>query len=315
VRLECFMPLIFFLFGLAQFHLFAVDEILPPIFKASISEQKTFCSEEKSHNSEFWLDLMGDHIDSVIKNPKYKKIDPEVVKNLFVTLSYLEIYREGPLRIRFMGLVYANASHHLGRLVRYSYWQKYPDSPLKKADKELISGEILGTSLRFLSGPIAKLLMNHSLDLYKNLSWGLGAERICGKDYVLGMLERKHLKLYRAFSASFLTDFMKHFVDYEQSYLQETMYQVPMINLPAGLGVLDKMRFIPFNGEKQLSFYEWCKELDCRTSSLNLENRVRFDQQVIEEEMSFFEAQTSERLKNAQIEELAQFILSGGTSQ
>lgn len=117
------------------------------------------------------------------------------------------------------------------------------------------------------------------------------------------MLERKHLKLSRAFSASFLTDFMKHFVDYEQSYLQETIYRLPILNLPPGLGVLNKRRFIPFNGEK---------EMDCRTSSLNLENRVRFNQQVIKEEMSFFGTQTSERLKNAQIEEVPPFILSGG---
>ncbi len=83
------------------------------------------------------------------------------------------------------------------------------------------------------------------------------------------MLERKHLKLSKAISASFLTDVMKHFVDYEQSYLQETIYQVPILNLPPGFGILDKRRFIPFNGEK---------EMDCRTSSLNLENRVRSDQ-------------------------------------
>ena len=48
----------------------------------------------------------------------------ETAQNSFVTQSYLEIFKRtehmnGP---KFMGYIYANASHHLGRLVRYNAW-------------------------------------------------------------------------------------------------------------------------------------------------------------------------------------------------
>lgn len=286
-----------------------MDGILPPIFKASIEDQKVLCSEGKTQNPRFWKAMMSDHIDEKIQSSGLDGLDIDIYKNLVVTLSYLEIYHEGSVRSKAMGYVYANASHHLGRLVRYSYWKKFKDFPLGKQDIALISGDLLGSSLRIIPGPLAHLLMEHSLDLYKNLSWSLGAESVCGRDYVLKMLENNYPLLREAYTATSLTLFMKHFVEYEQTHLNETMYQVPLIRIPAGLGVLDKMRFIPFNGEKQLSFYEWCKETKCKTTSLDLKNRVKFDQLVIEHEVLNYTDEAGERLIRSQIVEVSNFIL------
>lgn len=303
------MPLIIFISALLNLHAFSMNGVLPPVFEASIEEQKELCSEGKTQNPEFWKAMMAGHIDEMIKASELDGLYKDIFKNLVVTLSYLEIYREGSSRTRAMGYVYANASHHLGRLVRYSYWKKFKDFPLGKQDIALISGDLLGTSLRIIPGPLAHLLMDHSLDLYKNLSWSLGAETLCGRDYVLKMFGNNYPLLSKAYTATSLTVFMKHFVEYEQTYLNETMYQVPMIKIPAGLGVLDKMRFIPFNGEKQTSFYDWCKETKCKTTSLDLNNRVKFDQLVIEHELINYKDEAAERLIGSQIVEVADFIL------
>lgn len=252
---------------------------------------------------------MADHIDEKIESSDLDGLYKDIFKNLVVTLSYLEIYREGSVRTRASGYVYANASHHLGRLARYSYWKKFKDFPLGKQDIGLISGDLLASSLRIIPGPLAHLLMEHSLDLYKNLSWSLGAEKLCGRDYVLKMLGSDYPILREAYTATSLTVFMKHFVEYEQTYLHETMYQVPLIKIPAGLGVLDKMRFITFNGEKQTSFYDWCKQTNCRTTSLDLKNRVKFDQLMIEHELLNYMDEAEERLIRSQMSEVTDFIL------
>lgn len=271
------------------------------------------CSEGKTQNPRFWKAMMADHIDEKIESADLNGLYKDIFKNLIVTLSYLEIYQQGSSRTKAMGYVYANASHHLGRLVRYSYWKKNPDFSLGKQDIALISGDLLTSSLRIIPGPLAHLLMAHSLDLYKNLSWSLGAESLCGKDYVLKMLGNKYPLLSEAYTATSLTVFMKRFVEYEQTYLDKTMYQVPLIKIPAGLGVLDKMRFIPFNGEKHLSFYEWCKMTGCKTTSLDLGNRVKFDHLVIESELIRYKDEISERLIRSQIVEVADFILKDFT--
>lgn len=309
------MPVIIFFLGFISFHAKSMNGILPPIFEASNEEQNTLCSEGKTQNPEFWKALMSHHIDDLIRSKNLNGLDKDVFKNLAVTLSYLEIYRDGPLRIRTMGYVYANASHHLGRLVRFSYWKKFGDFPLGKQDQALISGDILGSTLRVLPGPLARILMDHSLDLYKNLSWSLGAEKLCGSDYVLNMLGNNYPILTKAYTATTLTSFMKHFVEYEQTYLDETMYKAPAVKIPASMGVLDKMRFIPFNGEKQLSFFEWCRQTTCRKTSLNLKNRIKFDQLVIGDEILNFGQDMGERLKNSQIEEVADFILKNLESE
>src|SRR5690606_25805504 len=72
----------------------------------------------------------------------------------------------------------------------------------------------------------------------------------------------------------------------EQTYLQGGMYQDPLIKFVAQMGILDKMRFITFNGEKQRSFYDWCKQTKCQTTSFDLEKRIEFDRFAIEKEAS-----------------------------
>ena len=84
-----------------------------------------------------------------------------------------------------------------------------------------------------------------------------------------------------------LQEFASAFVVFEQFYLQHTMYNQLDVGASASLGLLDRMRFIPFDGVKNLSFKDWCEsQANCRGSSINLAPRIRFDQSVISLEIS-----------------------------
>jgi hypothetical protein len=276
---------------------------------------------------------MASHIDEMIKMSETTGIEKDVLTNQLVTLSYLELSQQHQNHIRAMGHVYANASHHLGRLVRFHYWQRYKQLPLAQADQSLIQGTILGSTVRTFPLMLSKRLMTHSLDLYKTLSWSLGASALCGKNHVRELLEgisskelalvlpgltkskqQKILKqLKAAFQANDLKHFINQFVAFEQTYLQYTMYAVPEVKIPTSLGVLDKMRFIPFNGEKSISFHTWCRFNNCKKTSLDLAQRILFDQTVIQQEIATTQNDPvllQERIRRSQILEVAFFVLN-----
>ncbi|WP_408095749.1 hypothetical protein ACJVC5_11950 [Peredibacter sp. HCB2-198] len=308
----------FFLILLLSTQAFSATQILPDLGSVD-------CQSSEVKKNSFWFELTSKHIDELIRASDVSGLDEDILKNQLVTLSYLEIFKTSQNSSSIsMGYIYANASHHLGRLVRYHYWEAHPHEALGHIDRSLISGDLLGTAVRTFPVTLSRRLMSHSLDLYKTLSWSLVARSHCGKNHVtdlmenggpvtfLGLSSAKYDQVFRLLKSAHLESdpvlFMKKFVAYEQTYLQHTMYSMPDIRLPTSIGMLDKMRFIPFNGEKQKSFYEWCGERDCDTTSLDLKNRVHFDQDSIAPEFSLI---SEDRLKNARIEEVINFILNG----
>jgi hypothetical protein len=222
-----------------------------------------------------------------------------------------------------MGHVYSNASHHLGRLVRFRYWDQISDNPsrrvIKQSDRSLISGGLLGGVVETMPELLSHRLMKHSLDLYQTLSWVLGSVMICGPQNTLELVEQyqcgfwgncdilpglrglglqlealEHLKnalkviqKKKLMRRAQLQEFASAFVTFEQFYLQHTMYNQIDVGASASLGLLDSMRFIPFGSKKTVSFKDWCQSSSsCQGSSINLEQRILFDQHVIVEEIS-----------------------------
>lgn len=326
----------FFLLMLLPFILFyptkGYTKVLPELFYDSAANQEKICTLKKD-DAEFWFNLMSRHIDKLLTQFELSDFELDVLRNQFVTQSYLELSRLSQGQESSMTYVYANASHHLGRLVRYHFWDRFPNEALGKKDKSYISGEILGTTVRTAPRFLAKTLMAHSLFLYKTLSWSLGASIICGQPYVAQMLKvtntprvlkkvfphlppykQKELlnRLRKAFGGATPALFILSFVAFEQAYLQYTMYASPEVRLPSSLGILDKMRYIPFNGERKLSYYDWCKSHRCRKTSLDLELRILFDQTVILEELSLTQHDRlimEERLEKTDLENVSDFIL------
>lgn len=288
-----FLPLFFLISAIT-----ARAAILPEIFYAGESEQKKFCSESKFQTEEFWRKLMSEKIDLHLEEGNH------VLQNSFVTLSYLELFNipsKSPLS-SFMGYVYANGSHHLGRLVRYTKWPS--NHPFKKDDQKLVQGLALKLIAQNASHELSRRLMHHSFNLYKTLAWSLASAHLCGKDYTLEIVSDPDL--LDAFNSSSSEEFIRSFVTYEQSYLQTTMYSDFLIGTAAKGKVLDEMRFISFNGEKQQSFMEWCKQHSCKTSSFNLENRIEFDTSTIVKELKL----TSNRKERLQERATSARILS-----
>lgn len=274
--------------------------ILPDIFYREVSDQKTFCESSPAQTENFWRTLMGNHIEARVGHR------PQVVQNSFVSLSYLEIFKL-PSRYapaKFMGYVYGNASHHLGRIIRFKEWPS--DHPLKKDDQKLVKGMALRVAAETTSHELSKRLMHHSLELYKELSWSLGLASLCGKDLALKIVKDENLK--KAFESDSIGKFIEPFVTYEQTHLQKVMYSELIIGTAAKAKVLDEMRFISFNGEEQLSFHKWCFLTHCETSSYDLRNRIRFDVTAVNNELKLlmrrFES-LSKRAKRARIEETA----------
>jgi hypothetical protein len=296
------------------------------ISTTAFAERSLTCSSPEVQTIAYWENLTSSQIDSYINKAQLEGIDLDVFKNQMVSLSYLELFRTGPINSgsRLMGYVYANASHHLGRLVRFHYWENFPNEPLSIRDRSLITGDLLGTTVRTFPLTLSRRLMAHSLALYKTLSWSLTAESKCGQKFVQNLLAHGGPATFRglhtskqpevftllreAFMATNLTAFMRKFVAFEQTYLQHTMYSMPDIRVPTSLGMLDRMRFIPFNGEKQLSFFEWCGNSKCGSTSLDLKRRISFDQTVITNELPIL---SPKRLKKTEILDVARFIFAG----
>ena len=276
---------------------------LPDIFYKTSEEQRSFCLETDNQTEIFWRNLIDHKITDLIGNGS------AVIQNAWVNLSYLELYRMGKdSSAGFMGYVYANGSHHLGRLVRFNKWPK--EHPLKDSDRALVKGTALRLVARAASHELSRRLMLHSLRLYKELAWSMASAVLCGNDYALSIVSHSDLK--QAFMARSKAEFITPFVTYEQSYLQENMYSDWLIGGSARAGVLDEMRFISFNGESQVSFHEWCREKSCPTTSLDLDNRIEFDTYSIMRELDSTQGKSESlnvRLQQAKIIETAVYFL------
>jgi len=293
----------FLITGLLLFSTHSFAKVLPSIFYADKSTQKEFCADRKYHDQSFWRSLMGNKINELTKDR------PASAQNSLVTQSYLEIFRKTPQMngVKFMAYVYANASHHLGRLVRYNAWPN--NHPQKEKDRSFVEGPALRALTRVANSQLAPKLMYHSLELYKELSWSLASASLCGTDYTLDLVRDPNLS--NAFKATSIPSFIKSFVAFEQTFLHVTMYQVLEIKIPAMATILDQMRYMTFNGEAHPSFAQWCKVTDCRTSSYDLENRIRFDVWAITNEFNLTRGNSrtlNSRLKNADIEITANFF-------
>lgn len=262
---------------------------LPAIFYAEPEEKEAFCSRREFQNELYWRELT-DH-----KISRLTAQSSDVAKNSYVTLSYLELFKvPGKYApTAFMGYVYANASHHLGRLVRFKKW---PDGHLlQDNDRKLVKGPALRAAAEMTSHELSKRLMLHSLRLYKELSWSLASASLCGSEYTREMISDENLRA--AFESDTIEDFILPFVTYEQTYLQKTMYSDWVIGNAARARILDEMRFISFNGEEHPDFKSWCKLTNCETSSYDLKNRITFDTTSIKNELNFIGRRSESLLK------------------
>lgn len=289
--------------GLLILSLNAFSRVLPDVFYTSTKYKKSFCQRDEFRNEHYWRTLVSQKIDALIKYA------PEVTRNSYVSLSYYEMFRTSTdfMPAKFMTYVYANASHHLGRLVRFNKWP--PGHPLAERDRELVKGEALRLAAQNVSHELSRRLMLHSLALYKELAWSLASASVCGAEYTLSFVRDSDLE--EAFRSKTVRGFIKPFVTYEQTYLQERMYSDFLIGSSARMKVLDDMRFISFNGEATESFRSWCERRDCRTSSYDLENRILFDTySILKETTHVSENILIKRATNARITETAlAFIL------
>lgn len=276
----------------------AFSRVLPDIFYKSKSYQTSFCGKEEFRNEDYWRKLVAHKIDSLTKNT------PDVARNSYVSLSYYELFRHtsGFRPSTFMSYVYANASHHLGRLVRFNKWPS--NHPLADKDRELVKGEALRLAARNVSYELSRRLMLHSLALYKELAWSLASASLCGADYTLSFVRNNDL--IEAYQSRTMSEFIKPFVTYEQTYLQEHMYSDFLIGSSARMRILDEMRFITFNGEEQETFRMWCGKSNCNTSSYDLDNRILFDTySILKEIPNASYPVLLRRATNAKIEETA----------
>lgn len=308
----------------------AQAQILPSVFYQGPEEQKAFCQQTTTASQ--WFLKMTQTLEGHPSLQASRGLKKDVMRNLLVTWSYADLLQLsltqrdlGPQAAGVMGHIYANASHHLGRLIRFKYWDQVGStSSVSAADRSLMAGGLLGQAAERIPRVLSQRLMQHSWDLYTSLSWVLGATMMCGPQYALrlveeyqcksrgpceilpglvgGGLEREALHHLKAALKTIqpdsapndrqLVEFASAFIVFEQFYLQHTMYNQMDVGTAARLGVLDPMRFIPFEGVKSLSFKEWCQtQPNCRGSSMNLQQRTLFDQTLIAQEIS--EAQGS----------------------
>jgi hypothetical protein len=272
-----------------------MTQVLPEIIYASSSEKESFCRNSDHESETYWRKLISDKISGIVQG------EDEVIQNSYVSLSYLELFRlSSHDPSKFMGYVYANASDHLGRLVRFTKWPE--NHPGRDADRKLVKGFALRMAAGTVNHELSKRLMNHSLKLYQELAWSLAAASVCGSDYALRIVQDENLR--KAFQAIDPKDFIRPFVTYEQTYLQKTMYSDFLIGSSARAKVLDEMRFISWNGEEHTAFGKWCKDSSCGTTSFDLQNRIEFDVWSIEAEFDSG-GDFDQRISNALVESTA----------
>lgn len=270
------------------------------------------CLDPAAQKTSFWYLQTAQKIDDEILDSRADGLKHQVVRNTLVTKSYLDFFQSTQNQhVRLMGYVYAQASHHLGRLVRYKYWQQISDShEWKELDYSLIQGRALERIVATFPQVLSSRLMDFSLDLYKTLATQLNILNSCGAAFASRLTQDSDLKL--AYASNTTAEFMRHFVAYEQSYLQKTMYAQLDIMIATKSGMLDAMRFIPFNGEKTMSFAQWREHEGFKGTSYNLAQRIRFDQMVIRLELMASEMQLSQmkkRLRHSRLKEMLLFLI------
>lgn len=269
------------------------------------------CLNPAAQNTNYWYNKTSQSIDEAIAETRTQDLSLQVMRNLLVTRAYLEFFKTASnSNVRLMGYVYAHASHHLGRLVRYKYWSQIAEShEWKKLDYSLIQGRALERTVATFPQLLATRLMDFSLDLYKTLATQLTILETCGPTFAARITDNSQLTL--AFGSNSPAEFMRHFVAFEQSYLQKTMYAQLDIMTATKSGMLDPMRFIPFNGERTISFAEWREHEGLKGTSFDLTQRIRFDQMVIHFELNETENRPGlmlERLNKTQIESMLEFL-------
>src|SRR5690606_25591872 len=140
--------------------------------------------------------------------------------------------------------------------IRYNKWPE--NHPLKNWDLSFVEGQHLRGLAQSTNYSLSPMLMKHSVNLYKEIAWPFASASMCGMNYTKAIVKDKNL--IKAFASKALSDFVRYYVTYEQTYLQSAMYEEFLIKLSAKSTVLDQMRYMPFNGQKQTNFYEWCEE-------------------------------------------------------
>ncbi|MBD64658.1 MAG: hypothetical protein CME62_05600 [Halobacteriovoraceae bacterium] len=239
---------------------------------AVFSADSKLCIPEHQ-NKEFWInqaiikleDKLQTH--NLVPNPHNT--------NYTITELYSELRDETHElnNHNLISYIYTHASFHLGRITRYPYWPK--KNQLAKQDKALIFGKSLNLLLKVQAKKIAENLMLYSEDLFYQLYWPLLGEKNCGAKFMLSFIQDDHLKLF--FTSEDPKEKMKNFITFEQTYLQETMYESSLIKPIVKLGTIDKMRWIPFAGKIWPNFHSWCESVRCRNTSYDLNDRISYD--------------------------------------
>ncbi len=271
---------------------------------AVVPAEASLCDDPVARTEAFWRRRTEARVAALARDAV-----PATV-NAAVTMSYLALFRtrtRSPAAA-FLSYVYANASHHLGRLVRFTTWPA--EHPLAARDRELVKGTALRRLAETAPGALSPRLMRYSLDLYKELAWALDAAVTCGDAAARALVPDEHRR--SAFAAESVADFLRHFIAFEQTYLQGKMYRDVLIAAAARARVLDEMRFISFDGEEHLSFRAWCDRRDCGTSSYDLANRIAFDVAAVGDELAVTGATRTTleaRLRAARVEATALVFL------
>ncbi|MAZ48649.1 MAG: hypothetical protein CME65_08795 [Halobacteriovoraceae bacterium] len=234
-----------------------------------------------------WKNYIRNQLDSKVSNSGLK--NNEAVLNALITESYANlISEENELNeLNLIGYFYSHASFHLGRIARYRFWPKGDQRGVE--DKNQITGRALRRILSINSSFASKKLMHYSEKLYYHLTWSLVAYKECGLEYTLARVRDENL--YEFYQSSFWPIKLEAFVTYEQSFLQENLYQDNWVAPLVKLGVIDEMRWIPFPGERGQNFKQWCELSKCRKSSFDLALRIKFDTETLLKEVERIEDQ------------------------
>tara|TARA_B100001971_G_scaffold84647_1_gene78234 strand:+ start:346375 stop:347220 length:846 start_codon:yes stop_codon:yes gene_type:complete len=215
---------------------------------------------------------------------KYKKFPS--VKNALITKEYAKLMNSDNPKIQLIGYFYSEASFHLGRITRFKQWPS--GSEYAEDDQKFITGIRLRTLLRISPDLIAAKLMAYSESLFYELYWSLIARDLCGRDYVLNIINNEHLATFHTESDSFRAT--QAFLRYEQTYLQNTLYQDLWVKPMMKLGTVDSMRWISFPGLiGRINFKSWCQKTGCGSTSYHLENRINFDLYILSREIEVIE--------------------------
>ncbi len=226
----------------------------------------------------------------------------QVLRNRRITASYARLSREAqhPF-VRVMSELYAEASHQLGRVVRAQYWKRARvlDEDIVRFDLSFLRGRPLTQLSALFPLTTALKLLDASEDLHHELTAFLVALDRCGEAHVATLVRDADLRA--SLAARSPREALQSFVSYEQRYLQKTLYADWQIATLTRQGVIDPMRFIPFGGEMPEAFDQWCRRVQCGTTSLDLRNRIRYDRELLTPEI---DRRSPSRWRAARVEEV-----------